>query len=113
MAQQGSNLDNIKEFQRTQKLRLVGQYIQKAEDEANKGAKLITKAEFDEQFPEKTYERYSLQSITKFREELTKAEDITDPEDAFVKATKDLKHFVVQSEGNKAILFVRKKESGE
>lgn len=109
---QDSNIDRIKEFQKTQKLRLVGQYIQKAE-ESTGTAKLITKAEFDEQYPEKSFERYSLQSVNKFREELMKAEGVDNPEDAFIKATKDLKHFVVQSEGNKAILFVRKKEAGE
>lgn len=107
---QGSNIDHIKEFQKTQKLRLVGQYIEKAEQGS---AKLITKAEFDTQFPEQSFERYSLQSITKFREELTKAEGVENPEDAFIQATKDLRHYVVQSQGNNAIIFVRKKEVGE
>jgi len=101
----------IREFQKAQKDRILGMYNNTVEDP--KAAKLITKAEFDEQFPADKFEAYSVQSLTKFREDISKAEGIDDKDLAFKKATSDLKHFVVSNEGKQTIVFVREKEKGE
>lgn len=76
-------------------------------------AKLITKAEFESQYPSAEYEYYSPKRLTEFREEISKAEGVGNPDEAFKQVTKDLKGFVVTDNGQKAIVFVRKKEIGE
>jgi hypothetical protein len=73
-------------------------------------AKLITKAELEEQFPTTSHEVYSIQALDKFRKDLMKAEG---SEELFKEATRGLKSFVIQNEDKKAIVFVRKKEKGE
>lgn len=75
-----------------------------------KEARLITKAELDEQYPKETYERYSLSTIHKFRTDLMKAEGGSD--ELFKEATRGLESFVMEGD-KKAIVFVRKKEGGE
>lgn len=106
-----SNHDEIRDHQRSQRAKIVAAYNQ--DDQSDKAAKLITKAEFDEQFPGDKWERYSLQSVNKFREDICKAEGIEDPDDAFKKATSDLKPYVITDGDSKAIVFVRQKEVEE
>lgn len=100
----------IKAFQKAQKDRILSVFKQ---EEDPKAAKVITKAEFDEQFPADKFEAYTIQALTKFREDINKADDIADKDDAFKKATSDLQHFVVHHSGERALVFVRKKEKGE
>lgn len=78
-----------------------------------KVATVISKADFESQYPEAQFERYSLKSLTKFREELNKSEDVDNKDAAFIEATKDFKHLLVVHSGAKAPMFVRKKVSGE
>lgn len=106
-----SNHEDIQSHQKAQRAKIVDAYNRSVDSE--KTALLITKGEFDEQYPADKFERYSLQSVTKFREDINKADDIEDKDDAFRKATADLKHFVVTEGERKAIVFVRQKESGE
>lgn len=102
---------HIKAAQKEQKERIWNNFAH--ETPKQDGAELITKALLDEQYPESGWERYSLPSLTKFREELTKAEGVNDPNTAFVEATKDLKHLMLVHEGKQAPIFVRKKVKGE
>ena len=104
-----SNHDEIRAHQRAKRLQ-IAEAFEKAQ---GRTARLITKAEFDEEYPSDTYERYSLQALNKFREDLHKAEGVDDPDLAFKTATANLKSFVVQDGEGKAIAFVRKKEKGE
>lgn len=104
-----SNHDDIRGHQRAKRLQ-IAEAFNKAE---GKEARLITKAEFEEQYPAEKYERYSLQALNKFRQDISKAEDVEDKDAAFKGATSDLKSFVVQDGDSKAIVFVRKKEAGE
>ena len=105
-----SNQTEINAHQKEQRAKVVAMY---KNVEAEKVANLITKAEFDEHYPTETWERYSLQAVHKFREDIEKAEGIEDKEDSFKKATADLKPFVITEGDNKAIVFVRKKEDFE
>lgn len=103
---ESTTADDIKDYQKAKKEQIVKAFGM-AED---KNAKLITKAEFEEQFPKEGHEIYSLSSLDKFRKELSKAEG---SDALFKEATKGLKSFVVEGDGKKAIVFVRKKEAGE
>lgn len=98
--------DDIKDYQRAKRQQIVKAFGVEEE----KSAKLISKAEFEEQFSKESHEIYSVSSLDKFRKELSKAEG---SDALFKEATKGLKSFVVESEGKKAIVFVRKKEIGE
>lgn len=98
--------NDIKDYQKAKKEQILKAFGT-VED---KSAKLITKAEFEEQFPKEGHEIYSLSSLDKFRKELSKADD---SDGLFQEATKGLKSFVVEGDGKKAIVFVRKKEKGE
>ncbi len=102
--------DRIRKHQASNKAKILDAYKQPIE---GKEALLITKAQLDEQFPESSHMRFSLQSLTKFRQDLQKAEGVTDPDKAFVDATKDLKAFVITEGDKKAPVFVREKISGE
>lgn len=104
-----SNHDEIIDHQRSQRAKIAAAYNQ----DDDRIAKLITKAEFDEQFPGDRWERYSLQSVNKFREDICKVEGIEDPDDAFKKATSDFKPYVITDGDSKAIVFVRQKEVEE
>lgn len=102
---------NIKAAQKEQRQRIWDNFAHETPKEG--GAELITKALIDEQYPESEWERYSLPSLNKFREELTKAEGVSDPNVAFVEATKDLKHLLLADGGKQVPVFVRKKVKGE
>ncbi len=106
-----SNQGDIDENKRSQKLRILDSFKQAAPNP--KTAIAITKAEFDEKYPEVQWERYTLGAIHKFRQDIQKAEGIDDKDEAFKKATSDLKSFIVHGDGKKVIVFLRKKESGE
>lgn len=105
-----STQGDIDAARKLQKTRILDSF-EKAED--SKAAQVITKAEFDTQYPDAEYERYSLKALHSFRGEITKAEDIGDKDQAFKEAIKDLKSFIVHDEGKKFAVFVRKKEVGE
>lgn len=81
----------------------------------NKGkvATPITKDEFDQEYPVNQFERYSLDALDKFRNDIAKAEDVEDKEGAFKKATEDLAPHLVYNEGKKYIVYTRKKQTGE
>lgn len=96
----------VKDFQSKRRAQIASNYSQ-GEDNS---AKLITKAEFAEQFPTDSYEIYSLPALHKFRKDLMKAEG---SDELFKEATKGLKSFVIQNEDKKVAVFVRKKEKGE
>lgn len=96
----------IRDHQAKKRAQIASSYDQAEENRA----KLITKAEFEEQFPTTSHEVYSIQALDKFRKDLMKAEG---SEELFKEATRGLKSFVVQNEDKKAIVFVRKKEKGE
>lgn len=76
-------------------------------------AKPITKAEFDAEYPSDKFEYYTAANLDKFRQDIIKAEEIVDKDDAFKKATEDLKPHVVHADGQKVILFTREKQKGE
>lgn len=103
-------LENIEKQRELQKARIRGIFKEATEE---KGASIIAKSEFEAQYPDAQYERYSVQSLTKFRDELNKSEDVEDKDAAFKEATKDFKHFLVVEKGQKVPMFVRKKISGE
>lgn len=87
--------------------------IAQAYSKNTKTATVLTKAEFEEQFPAEKFEIFTLGAVDKFRNDLNKAEDIEDKEGAFKNATSDLKAFVVHSSGKESIMFVRDKVKGE
>lgn len=101
--------DDIKKAQSEQRARILKNF--KNIDE--KTAVLITKADFESEYPKDKFEWYSPQSLTKFRTELSKAEGVTNADEAFKQATTGFKGFVVVEGEKKAIVFVRKKEAGE
>lgn len=105
-----NNGKDIKDYHARKRAQIAESFKQ-VEDAG--AAKLITKAEFDELYPAENFERYSVHSLNSFRESISKAEGIENPDEAFKQATKDLKGMVVTDSGKKAIVFVRKKESGE
>lgn len=102
-------VEKIQQHKSEQKARIYKSFAESDED--SKNAKLITKADFESNFPLEQYEVYSLGSIQKFRDDLQKSENYSD--EMFKAATKGLEHFIVQHEGNKVIMFTRKKEVGE
>jgi hypothetical protein len=104
-------VNDIKEYQKNQRAQIYDSF-KNAGDDA-RSALLITKSEFEVKFPTDQYERYSLSAVHKFREDISKSEEVTDKDAAFKDATKDLKSYVVTNEGKKAIVFVRKKIAGE
>lgn len=106
-----SNQGDIDSHKKDQKVRILDSFKQAAPNP--KLALAITKAELDEKYPESAWERYTLQSLHRFRQDIQKAEDVEDKEDAFKKATADLKPFIVHGDGKKVITFLRKKEAGE
>lgn len=97
--------EDIKEFQGKKRAQIYEAFNKSEGDEF---ATPITKAEFEEQFGEQ-FEKYSLQSVHKFRQEIMKSE-IADKDGAFKDAVVGLKPYVVHNQGKKAIVFVRKRE---
>lgn len=106
-----SNAEDIKQYQKAKKAQIWETFNKAGENPRE--ATLITKAELDEQYPDESFERYSIGSLSKFRQDLVKAEGVQDKDAAFKEATKGLLPFVVQDGQKKAIVFVRKKEEGE
>jgi hypothetical protein len=104
-------IDKIEQARKEQKARIYSAF--KEATQPKQTATLITKAEFEEQYPETQFERYSLKSVSAFRDEINKSETVENKDEAFKAATKDLKHFMVQSGGKHVIMFVRKKQAGE
>lgn len=105
-------INEIKRVQEERKAQIRSAF-KEVEAEDAKTATIITKADFEQQFPADKYEHYSLPSLTKFREELMKSEDVQDKDAAFKEATKDFQHFLVVHGGAKVPVFVREKVSGE
>jgi hypothetical protein len=104
-------LDHIEKARNEQKARIFNTFKEATQEKQT--ATLISKADFEAQFPSTTHEIYSLKSVNAFRTEISKSDDVVNKDEAFQQATKDLKHFVVQNNGKSAIMFVRKKVSGE
>lgn len=104
-------INEIKKDQADRKAQILSAFKNVENDP--RAATVITKADFEDQYPEAKFERYSLSSLTKFREELNKSEDVDNKDAAFVEATKDFKHFLVVHNGVRAAMFVREKVSGE
>lgn len=100
--------NQIKQHHEIQKAQILNSF-KNAGDEV-KTSKLLTKADFESSYPLDKFEVYSLGKIQEFREEFMKGEGYTD--EKFKEATKGLESFVVTNEGNKAIVFVRKKVAG-
>ena len=106
-----SSQDDIESARRAQKVRILDSFHQATPNP--KTALAITKAEFDEKYPEAEWERYSLANLHKFRQDIQKAEDIENKDEIFKSMTADLRPFIVHNEGKKVIVFTRKKEAGE
>lgn len=100
----------VADYQKAKKAQILNSFKKGTDDSF---AKPITKAEFETEYPVDKFEIYSLQAVDKFRQELNKAEDIADKDDAFKKATVDLKPFIVHGDGKKVIVFTREKQKGE
>jgi molecular chaperone DnaK (HSP70) len=110
---QSERIDEIREFYKAGTERILKAF---GEDPKKKVAETITKADLDDQFPIAEYERYSVSSLHKFREDLTKGLKDAELEKAnadFVAVTSGLKVFQVVHEGVKDFVFTRKKEVGE
>ena len=105
-----SSQGDIESHKKDQKIRILESFNQAGP--SPKTATVITKAEFDEKFPEQQWERYTLASLHKFRQDIQKSE-VENKDEIFKKATSDLKSFIVHNEDKKVIVFARKKESGE
>lgn len=106
---QFANQHEIDNHSKEQRAKIYDSYIQTGK---RKEAVAITKAQLEEEYPQSQWERYSLQSLHKFRTELMKGGD-ENADETFKQATSDLKHFVVHHDGKKTMLFLRKKEQGE
>lgn len=107
---QFANQEDHDLHKKQQRARIYDSYVQSGRRQE---ATPISKAELDKQYPSAQWERYSLQSVHKFRTDLIKAEGVEDKDAAFKEAVKDLKSFIVHDGGKKAIVFVREKERGE
>lgn len=101
----------IAQYQKEKKAQIYGAF--KKATEPGKVALAIVKDEFDQQYPVDKYEYYSLEAVNNFRQDILKADDIEDKDGAFKKATEDLVPFIVHHDGNKALIFTRKKQKGE
>jgi hypothetical protein len=99
----------INEHNDARKQRIYDAFVKSELDP--KAPQLISKADFEAQFPLEEYELYTLSSMVKIREDMQKADDYSD--EAFQNAVKGVQSFVVQHEGKSAVAFVRKKEAGE
>jgi formylmethanofuran dehydrogenase subunit E len=106
-----SNQDDIIAYQQLKKAQISDAFNKSTTNENE--ARVITKAEMETEFPPAQYEYYPLAAVHKFRQELMKAEGVEDKDGAFRDATAGLQSFVVQNEGKKTIVFVRKKETEE
>jgi hypothetical protein len=101
----------IEKAKEERKARILQSFKEAGDDP--RSASPITKADFEAQYPESGYERYSLVSVHKFREDLMKSEEIQNKDEAFKNATKDLKSHIVHGSDSKVIMFTRKKVAGE
>lgn len=100
--------EKIKNFQEGQKAKIFGAYA--TDGSISKEVTLISKADFEKEFPVEKFEHYSLEKIHQFRTELMKSDSYSDA--AFASATEGLRPFVVQNEGKQALRFVRAKSVG-
>lgn len=104
-----SNQAEIDNHNKSQRAKVLQSYTVAKEE---KIAVPISKAEFEEQYPESTFERYSIEAIHCFRKELIKAQPDT-ADSVFVEATANLKPFILNDAGKQIAIFVREKEKGE
>lgn len=107
MPNHDERLQHLKE----QKAKILNSY--RNAPKYGKEATVLTKAEFEEQYPTSEWEIYGLETVDKFRQDIMKADDIEDKIGAFKQATENLKPFVIHGEGKQIIVFARKKEKGE
>lgn len=105
-----SNQEDIQAHQRQKKAQIFDAFNKTVE--SNREARLITKAEMEEDYPLDQFEYYPLSAIHKFRQEILKADDVEDKDGAFKEATAGLQSFVVQNGKEQSIVFVRRKEAG-
>ena len=100
----------IQQFQSRRKRQIVDSFVVPEDKGA---AQIISKGDFEEAYPLDKFEVYSIQALTKFREDLMKAEGESYTDENFKAAVKGVQSFVVQDNGNQIPVFVRKKEAGE
>lgn len=98
--------ENIENFKKSQKSRILAVYGVKPNENT---AEALVKAEFDEKYPVDKYEIYSIQSLDKFRQDITKSETIEDKDAFFKSAVQDLKPILVYNNGKRELLCVKKK----
>jgi hypothetical protein len=67
----------------------------------------LSQEDFNSQYPETKFERYSFESLSKAKTELKKGENFD--EQAFDLETSKMKPVVVQNEGKKKLMYVREK----
>jgi len=67
----------------------------------------LSQEDFNNQFPEDKFERYSFESLSKAKAELKKGENFD--EQAFDLETSKMKPIVIENEGKKKLMYVREK----
>jgi hypothetical protein len=102
-----STQGDIDNFKKAQKERILSAF----NHEEDKSAKLVTKEEFEKACPTDQFEIYTLKKIDQFRNDLKKAEDVSDPDAVFKAACADLKPWLVVHEGKRDVVFTRKKSA--
>ncbi len=100
----------VADHQKAKKAQIYSSFKKATEDSF---ARPIAKSEFETQYPADKFEIYSLAAVDKFRQDILKADDVADKDEAFKKATVDLKPFIVHGDGKKVIVFTREKQKGE
>lgn len=101
-----STQEDIDGFQKAQKERILASFNH---EEDPKKVKLVTKDEFEKSHPADQFEIYSLSALHKFRQDLLKADGVSEPEAVFRQATSDLKAWMVTDMGKKNLMFTKKK----
>ena len=67
----------------------------------------LSQEDFNIQYPEAKFERYSFESLSKAKAELKKGENFD--EQAFDLETSKMKPIVIENEGKKKLMYVREK----
>lgn len=108
-----SNHSDHEDYKKAQRDKILSVF----KKEVEKSAFLIKAEEFEQKFPLDKFDIYTLPQVAKYRDDLSKAEGVDDPDGLFKATTSNLKHFVVEREVDgkteRAITFVREKEKGE
>lgn len=106
------NASTIRSHRELQQAKMLLSF--KSEDKGHQASliKGITTQEFEAKYPKDAYESFSFQAIERFKADLVKANenDLVKAEGQFNEGTQNLQPVVVENNGSKKLVYVRKKD---